>query len=42
MPPSSGSTDFAMDQLQQRAIELIAPLIPSDARERIERTVKQW
>lgn len=31
-----------MDPLQQRAIKLIAPLIPSDALERVERTVKQF
>src|SRR6266850_328206 len=31
-----------MDALQQRAIRLIAPLIPPDAQERVERTVKQF
>jgi hypothetical protein len=31
-----------MDKLQQRAIDLIAPLIPPDAQDRVERTVKQF
>lgn len=31
-----------MDQLQERAVELIGPLIPPDAQERVERTVKQF
>ena len=42
MLPLSYSADVAMDQLQQRAIKLIEPLIPSDAQERVERTVKQF
>jgi len=31
-----------MDDLQQRAIRLIEPLIPPDARDRVERTIKQF
>ena len=31
-----------MDQLQQRPIKLIEPLIAADAQERVERTVKQF
>jgi hypothetical protein len=31
-----------MDDLQQRAIRLIEPLIPPDAQDRVERTVKQF
>jgi hypothetical protein len=31
-----------MDDLQQRAIRLIEPLIPPDAQDRVERTIKQF
>jgi len=31
-----------MDALQQRTVRLIAPLIPADAQDRVERTIKQF